>query len=57
MREEVRKRLIRAAKKGRRIAIAAAAGAVALGSISYTQAASVVDVFDVHYYADKYPDL
>ena len=57
MREEVRKRLIRAAKKGRRIAIAAAAGAVALGSISYTQAASVEDVFDEHYYADKYPDL
>ena len=30
MREEVRKRLIRAAKKGRRIAIAAAAGAASV---------------------------
>ncbi|MDE6925293.1 MAG: hypothetical protein K2P59_08560 [Acetatifactor sp.] len=57
MREEVRKKVTGAAKKGRRIAIAAAAGAVALGSISYTQAAGIQDVFDEHYYADKYPDL
>ncbi len=55
--EEFRKGLTRTAKKGRRIAIAAAAGAIALGSISYTRAASIEDVFDEHYYADKYPDL
>ncbi len=57
MREEVRKKLAGAAKKSRRIAIAAAAGAVALGSISYARAAGIEDVFDEHYYADKYPDL
>lgn len=59
MREVLRKRLKGAAKKGRRVVIAAAAGAIALGSISYTQAAGtgIEAVFDEHYYADKYPDL
>lgn len=46
-----------AAKKSRRILIAATAGAVAFGSIGYAQAASVEDVFDEQYYADEYPDL
>ncbi len=57
MREVLRKTLTRTAKKGRRLVIAAAAGAVALGSIGYTQAAGIEDVFDERYYADKYPDL
>ena len=57
MREEARKKLTRAAKGSRRIAIAAVAGAVALGSIGYVQAAGIEDVFDEQYYADKYPDL
>ena len=59
MREVFRKRLTRAAKTGRRIAIAAAAGVVALGSSYYTQAAGVgiKTIFDEHYYADMYPDL
>lgn len=54
-----RKRLAGAAKMGRRAAIAAAAGAIALGSISYTQAAGtgIETIFDEYYYADKYPDL
>ena len=57
MSEVFKKRLTRAAKKGRRMLVVAAAGAIALGSISYTQAAGIEDVFDEHYYADKYPDL
>ena len=59
MREVFEKGLARAAKAGRRIAIAAAAGAIALGSISYTHAAGIgiETVFDERYYADKYPDL
>lgn len=57
MNETFRKGLTGAAKKGRRILIAAAAGTVALGSIAFTQAAGIEDVFDEHYYADKYPDL
>ncbi len=54
-----RKRLTGAAKMGRRVAIVAAAGAIALGSINYVQAAEVgiEAIFDEHYYADKYPDL
>lgn len=57
MSEVFRKGLTRAAKKGRKLLIAAVAGAVALGSIGYTQAAGIEDVFDEHYYADRYPDL
>ena len=59
MNEVSKKRLTRAAKTGRRVALAAAAGAIALSSISYTQAAGVgiETIFDEHYYADKYPDL
>ena len=57
MTETFRKKLTKAAKKGRRIVIAAAAGATALGSVGYTQAAGIEAVFDEHYYADKYPDL
>lgn len=57
MKEESRKKLATAAKKGRRIAVTAMAGAIVLGSIGYTKAAGVEDVFDEHYYADKYPDL
>ena len=37
MTETVRKRLAKAARKGRRIAIVAAAGALALTSIDYVQ--------------------
>lgn len=58
MREAVRKRLAKAAKKGRGIAIAAVAGAVVLSSnISYAQEIGIEDVFDEHYYADEYSDL
>ncbi|WP_276949130.1 hypothetical protein [Acetatifactor muris] len=59
MNEGFRKRLTRAAKTGRRIAIAAAAGTVAVGSICYTHAAGagIETIFDEHYYADMYPDL
>ncbi|NBI90468.1 hypothetical protein D3Z45_07695 [Lachnospiraceae bacterium] len=58
MREAVRKKLMKAAKKGRRIAIAAVAGAVVLSSnISYAQEIGIEDVFDEHYYADEYSDL
>ncbi len=58
MREAVRKRLAKAVKKGRRIAIAAVAGAVVLSSnISYAQEIGIEDVFDEHYYADEYSDL
>ena len=57
MGEVFKKRLTKAAKKGRRLVIAAAAGAVALSSMGYTQAVGIEDVFDEHYYADKYPDL
>ncbi len=57
MSEEFKKRLAKAARKGRRIVIAAAAGAVALSSIGYAQAIGIEDVFDERYYADKYPDL
>lgn len=59
MGEVFRKKLTGAAKTGRRVAIAAAAGAIALGSINYTQAAGVgiETIFDEYYYADKYPDL
>ncbi len=59
MREVFKRGLARAVKAGRRIAIAAAAGAIALGSISYTHAAGIgiETVFDERYYADKYPDL
>lgn len=44
---------------GRRVAIAAAVGAVALGSISSARASGmgIEDVFDERYYADMYPDL
>ncbi len=52
-----KKKLAEAAKKSRRVLIAATAGAVAFGSIGYAQAASVEDVFDERYYADEYPDL
>lgn len=57
MSEVFRISLTRAAKNGRRILIAAAAGTVALSSIGQTQAAGIADVFDEHYYADTYPDL
>ena len=57
MREVIREKLAGAAKKGRRIAIAAVAGMIVLGSIGYTKAAGIEDVFDECYYADKYPDL
>lgn len=59
MREAFKKGLTKAAKIGRRIVIAAVAGAIVLGSIGYTQAAGIgiETVFDEHYYADKYPDL
>lgn len=61
--ESVRRRLVKAAKKGRRLAIVAVAGAVTLTSINYVQAAGngrgagIEDVFDESYYADNYPDL
>lgn len=55
--EEMKKKLAAAAKKGRRIGITAVVVAVALGSISYTKAAGIEDIFDERYYADKYPDL
>ena len=62
MTETVRKRLAKAARKGRRIAIVAAAGALALTSIDYVQAANgrgagIADVFDERYYVENYPDL
>lgn len=57
MKKEIRKRSAKATKKGSRIAIAAVAAAVVLGNISYVRAAQIEDVFDEHYYADKYPDL
>ncbi len=55
--EVFKKKLTRAAKKGRRMVIAATAGAVALGNIGVAQAVGIEDVFDEHYYADMYPDL
>ena len=57
MKEVFRKKLAGAAKQGRRLVMAATVGAVALGSISYTKAAGIEDIFDEVYYADKYPDL
>ena len=57
MRKAVRKRLEKAAKKGRRIVIAAAAGAIVLSNVGYVQAAGIEDVFDEQYYADEYPEL
>ena len=58
MREAVRKKLAKAAKKGKRIVIASFAGAIALSSnISYAQELGIEDVFDEHYYADQYSDL
>ena len=62
MTETVRKRLAKAARKGRRLAIVAAASALALTSIDYVQAANgrgagIADVFDERYYAESYPDL
>lgn len=62
MTETVRKRLAKAARKGRRLAIVAAAGVLALTSIDYVQAANgrgagIEDVFDEHYYVENYPDL
>lgn len=58
MREAVRKKLAKAAKKGKRIVIASFAGAIALSSnISYAQEIGIEDVFDEHYYADQYSDL
>lgn len=63
MMESVRKRLAKAAKKGRRLLVVAAAGAIALTSINYVQAAGngrgagIEDVFDASYYAEQYPDL
>ena len=63
MMEPIRRELARAAKKCRRLVIMVVAGALALTSISYVQAAGrdagagVEDVFDASYYADKYPDL
>ena len=57
MSEGFKKSVTRAAKKGRRIAIAVAAGAVALVNIGYAQATGIEDIFDERYYADKYPDL
>ncbi len=57
MKEEIRKRLAKTAKNGRRLAIAVTAGAVMLSSTSSTMAAGIEDVFDERYYADMYPDL
>ena len=62
MTETVRKRLAKAARKGRRLAIVAAAGVLAMTSIDYVQAANgrgagIEDVFDERYYAENYPDL
>lgn len=61
MKETVRKRLGKTAKKGRRLALVATAGALALTSINYVQAAGkkagIEDVFDAAYYAESYPDL
>ncbi len=59
MKEGFRKRLTGFAKIARRVVIVAIVGAVVLGSISSARAAGmgIEDVFDEHYYADKYPDL
>ena len=57
MRKAVRKRLEKAAKKGRRIVIAATVGALVLSNAGYVQAAGIEDVFDEQYYADEYPEL
>ena len=62
MTETVRKRLAKAARKGRRLAIVAAAGVLAMTSIDYVQAANgrgagIEDVFDERYYVENYPDL
>ncbi len=56
-RKELRKKLATAAKAGKKIGATAVVGAVVLGSISYSKAAGIEDVFDEHYYADMYPDL
>lgn len=56
-RKELRKKLTTAAKAGKKIGATAVVGAVVLGSISYSKAAGIEDVFDEHYYADMYPDL
>ena len=57
MKKAVRKKSAKAAKRSRRIVLAAVAGAVALGNVSYTHAADLEDVFDERYYADEYSDL
>ena len=44
MSEGFKKSVTRAAKKGRRIAIAVAAGAVALVNIGYAQATGIEDI-------------
>ena len=57
MREEIRKRLEKAAKNGKRAVIAVTAGGVLLSSTAYVEAVGIEDVFDERYYADMYPDL
>ena len=57
MKKAVRKKSAKTAKRSRRIVLAAVAGAVALGNVSYTHAADLEDVFDERYYADEYSDL
>ena len=57
MKKAVRKKSAKTAKRSRRIVLAAVAGAVALGNVSYTHAADLEDVFAERYYADEYSDL
>lgn len=57
MKGTIRKKLEGTAKKGSRIVIAAAVGAVMLGSVSHAESTGIEDIFDEHYYADTYPEL
>lgn len=57
MKKTIRKKLVGTAKKGSRVAVAAAMGAVMLGSTSHAEPTGIEDVFDEIYYADTYPEL
>lgn len=59
MKEAIKRRLAAMAKKARVVVIAITVGAVAFSSISSARAAGrgIEEVFDEHYYADRYPDL
>ncbi len=59
MKEAIKRHLAALAKKARVAVILLIVGAVAFSSISSVRAAGrgIEDVFDEHYYADRYPDL